>query len=128
PLGVVEIILDPRHLRDRDGAPGDSELPEPAEPVDDLLPGHSGARPGVVLDGMALADSAGGEPIVDVPELAVVVRLRANEVDPGRNVLRLGQERPPARCIAANALEDRVGIAAEPDRDMRLLDRFRLER
>ena len=77
---------------------------------------------------MALADEAGGHPVTDVFQLAVVVRLRLDEVDPRGKILGLRQEGKPAGGIAGGAPQDGVGVTAEPDRQVRLLDAFWFER
>src|SRR3546814_9985690 len=76
---------------------------------------------------MALANARRRKAIEHFVETTVVIRQRADEVEPARYRFRFGQKRPPAAGIACNALEHGIGIAAEPDRQMRLLHRLGFE-
>src|SRR3546814_13143917 len=76
---------------------------------------------------MALANARRRKAIEHFVETTVVIRQRADEVEPARYRFRFGQKRPPAAGIACNALEHGIGIAAEPDRQMRILHRLGFE-
>src|SRR3546814_4360335 len=102
----------------------DAKFGKPAETVDDFLPGHAGPCTRIVVHRMALANARRRKAIEHFVETTVVIRLRADEVEPARYRFRFGQKRPPAAGIACNALEHGIGIAAEPDRQMRLLHRL----
>src|SRR3546814_2118040 len=87
------------------------------------------ARPGFrVVDYLVpFAHPRGRHAIVHVGKLAVVIWLRPDEVDACGNVFRFGQKRPPALPVPRDPAKHGVGIASEPDGNVRLLQRFRLE-
>ncbi len=128
PLREIEVTLDVFHIGNWHRADGYAEIAEHAEAVDDLLLALAGPRRGIVDRDMTLADAAGGHTVKNILKFAVVIRLRLDEIDAGGKVLGLRQERPPAGRIAGSAPENRVGVTAEPDRQVGFLDALWLER
>ena len=76
---------------------------------------------------MPFTDPVGSQPVDHVEVAAVVARLRFDERDALGDLLRRGQEGPPSGGVLRGSPQGGVGIAADPDRKMRLLNGFGFE-
>src|SRR3546814_13537770 len=84
PLRVIVVILGALQRRNRYRTMRDAKFGKPAETVDDFLPGHAGPCTRIVVHCMALANARRRKAIEPFVETTVVIRLRADEVEPAR--------------------------------------------